>query len=52
MIWQHNKNLDKYRNLLFDKIKLFKFFSHKVSIFKNHLEKIEKHGFCWGRNWD
>ena len=52
LIWQQNKNLYKYCNSLFEKIKLFKFFSHKVSLFKDHLNKIEKNGFCWGRNWD
>ena len=50
LIWQSKKNLSKYNKLIFEKIKIFKYFS-KVSLFLNHFEKIDNKDYCWGRNW-
>lgn len=51
LVWQLKKNLNKFNNIILDKVKLFKYFS-KVSLFKNHLDKINKNDFVWGSNWD
>ena len=49
-IWQSKKNISKYNMIIFEKIKIFKYFS-KVSLYLSHFEKIENKEYCWGRNW-
>ena len=47
-IWQYKKDLNKAYNIILNQIKFFS----KVSLFKNHLDKINNKDYAWGRNWD
>ena len=49
--WQSKKNISKYNKLIFEKIKIFKYFTPRISLYISHLEKIKKQDYCWGRNW-
>ncbi len=51
LIWQSKKNISKNHKLILEKIKIFKYFTPKVSLYLYHLKKIKKNGYCWGRNW-
>ena len=50
-IWKSKKNIQENIDKINESIKIFKFFTPKVSLFVQQMNKIKCYGFCWGRGW-
>lgn len=50
-IWRLQKNIRKNIDKINESITIFKYFTPKISLFLQQMNKIRCNDFCWGRGW-
>ena len=50
-IWRLQKNIRKNIDKINESIIIFKYFTPKISLFVQQMNKIRCKDFCWGRGW-
>ena len=50
-IWKLQKNIQKNIDKINESIRIFNFFTPRVSLFVQQMNKIKHNDYCWGRGW-
>ena len=50
-IWKLQTDIQNNINKINESVKIFKYFTPKISLFVQQMNKIKRNDYCWGRGW-